>query len=110
MGNKITINGVSFSGNNIQIINDKVIVDGKDLTPETKEINIVVDGDLIGNLEFHNGKAEIKGGVHKSVKSHNGDIKIGSVVGGDVSSHNGNIECGHISGSVKTKNGNIKHN
>jgi hypothetical protein len=45
----IKINGKTYFGNNIQVINNKVIIDGKDVTSEhadSKEISIVVEGNL----------------------------------------------------------------
>ena len=42
----ISINGVNYSGNNIIISNGKVVINGKDVTPDSKEINIKVEGNI----------------------------------------------------------------
>lgn len=47
MTSTIVINGVTISGGrNVTIRNGKVIVDGKDVTPDAKEINISVTGNV----------------------------------------------------------------
>lgn len=47
-GNMIVINGKTYRGNgqNISIVNGKVMIDGRDVTPDdnNKEINIHIDG------------------------------------------------------------------
>lgn len=109
MGSNIVINGVSITGKNVQVINNRIIVDGKDMTPDEKEININIDGHL-NSLDVHNANSiVVQGDVTGNVKSHNGDVQIGGFVMGDVESHNGNISCSNVQGSVKTKNGNIQH-
>ena len=106
----IIINGKTIitNGGSIQVGNGKIIIDGVDMTPDSKEINIEVVGN-VETLEVDTcNKVKITGDV-KSVKSHNGNIDIGGNVSGDVSTHNGNIDCGDVQGSVTTRNGNIKH-
>lgn len=38
--------GGSIAGRNIIVSNNRVIVDGKDVTPDAKEINIVVEEEI----------------------------------------------------------------
>lgn len=104
----ININGKSFFGNNIVVNNGKVIIDGKDVTPDSKVINIQVDGN-VDMLQVDNcDKMEINGDAN-SAKTTNGNISISGSVKGDVQTTNGNVVCGQVGGSVSTKNGNIKH-
>jgi hypothetical protein len=106
----ITINGktITTNGGSIQVGNGKIIIDGVDMTPDSKEINI----EVIGNVDLLEidtcSKVKITGDA-KTVKSHNGNIDIGGNISGDVSTHNGNINCANVGGSVTTRNGNIKH-
>ncbi len=121
----ISINGKSFFGNSITINGNKIIVDGKDITPNEKTINIVVNGN-IDNLEVDScNKLEIHGDVNK-LKNCSGDVECGDIkgdatsgsgnikckgnVGGNVSTGSGNVNCeGSIKGNVKTGSGNVKY-
>lgn len=43
----ITIDGNTYSGNSIVVTtNGKIIINGKDVTPDNKEINISVQGNI----------------------------------------------------------------
>ena len=43
----ISVNGVTYSGGrSVTITNGRVIVDGKDLTPDAKDIHIEVSGNV----------------------------------------------------------------
>ena len=64
---KITINGVTYTGNNIKVIQNRVIIDGKDVTPDVKEITITVTGNVNSiNVDFAK-EVHVKGllTVHK---------------------------------------------
>jgi hypothetical protein len=103
----ITINSKSVSGRNIVVVNGRVIVDGKDETPESKEINIVVTGD-VEKLEVDAcSKIEVNGNVH-NVKTLSGDVEISGVVSGNVQTMSGDVKCGDIGGSVSTMSGDVK--
>lgn len=104
----ITINGITHQGSNITIINNKVMIDGKNVTPDSKEISIAINAN-VNNLEVDCcEKINITGDVSK-IKSMNGSIFVTGNVNGDVDSTNGNVQCGNVKGSVKTTNGNIRH-
>lgn len=107
----IVINGMSISSNNGNMImtNGKIFIDGKDVTPDAKEIHVTVTGN-IENLEIGAcNDLQITGDVG-SVKSGSGDIEIYGIVAGDVKAGSGNIHCGNVGGSVKTGSGNIRKN
>lgn len=105
----ITINGNTYYGNNVSIINGKVIVDGQNYTPEKEEkvINITVDGNLEKLDVDYCSKIQINGNTN-DVKTTSGDITIEGLVNGDVSTTSGDIECGDIKGNVKTSSGDVK--
>lgn len=104
----ITINNNNYSGRSIVIKDGKVIVDGKDVTPDSKEVNISVIGDL-ENLEVDYAKSiEITGNVNK-VRSGSGDVNC-ERVGGDVQTGSGDVECSYINGDVNTGSGDVKSN
>lgn len=105
---KITINGVSYSGNNITVINGKVIIDGNDVTPNFKNIEILVDGNIDKLSVDSCDKLMVNGNVGQ-IKSTSGDVEVLGNIDGDVTSTSGDIKCGNISGSVKTVSGDIKY-
>ena len=111
--NRIVINGktISASGRNVSIINNRVIVDGKDVTPdlaETKEINIMVEGPIERLQVDACNKIGVRGNVG-SIKTQSGNVDILSGnVQGSVQTMSGDVTCGNIAGSVSTMSGNIK--
>jgi hypothetical protein len=93
----ISINGRSFSvsGNNVSVINGKVIVDGKVIEEGLSgDVNIKWEGDL-ASLNCNN--CEVSGNVGGDVKCNN--AKIQGNVGGDVKGND--VKCGDVKGSVK---------
>lgn len=85
----VTIDGKSFSGKNIQINGNKVIVDG-----------VVQDGELVGDITVT---------VHGDVdvlENTNGNVTC-ETVHGDVKTINGDVNCRNILGKVSTVNGDI---
>jgi hypothetical protein len=110
MASVFTINGKTIisNSNNISIINNKIIIDGKDVTPDAKTINIEITGD-VDKVEVDCCERLSILGNCNSVSSHNGSVDIGGFVNGSVTTHNGNIDCQNVGGSVKTHNGDIKY-
>lgn len=104
----ITINGNTFSGSNIIVTNGKVIINGKDVTPDSKEINISV----VGNIEQLKvdacNKVYVEGNV-QSISTQSGDVEVSGDVDGSISTMSGDVDCGHVKGSVSTMSGDIKH-
>jgi hypothetical protein len=107
--NTIRINNNSYAGNSIVISNGKVIIDGKEVTPDSKEINITVDGN-IGELKVDAcNTVSVKGNIGY-VKTQSGDVDItGDVINGSVSTMSGDIVCGNVGGSISTMSGDITH-
>lgn len=106
-GSNIQINGVSYSGTNVSMINGKVIVDGVEQTGEmTGNIEIVVEGSC-GDITTEFGNISV-GSNAKSVESKNGNISVGGTIEGNAETKNGNIKANSILGEANTKNGNIR--
>ena len=117
MSSNIIINGNSYTGNNVSIINGKIIIDGNDVTPDSKTITIDITGNL-GSLKADVvNKVSITGNVDGDVQIGTGDVQIGTgdvQIGSDV---HGNIKTGvgdikvqgNVSGNAKTGVGDIKY-
>ena len=105
----IQINSSSYGGKNIVIKNNRIIIDGVDVTADhkdAKEILITVTGDL-ETLDVEYAKAiQINGNVGK-VNSGSGDVNCGNVSAG-VRTGSGDVECESISGDVQTGSGDVK--
>lgn len=104
----IIINGNIYSGNSIVVTNGKVIVNGKDVTPDSKDINIIVQGDIDELKVDACNKVFVTGNVN-NISTKSGDIDITGIVEGNVQTMSGDVDCGNILGSVSTKSGDIKH-
>lgn len=107
----IQINGVSYSGNNITVESDKIIIDGKTiiLASELPSLKPIIN--ISGNVESvstTSGEITVVQNAN-NVSSTNGNIRIHGNVSHTVKSTNGNISANKILGAVSTVNGNIKY-
>ena len=101
----ITINGQSYTGRNISINGDVVVIDG-----------VVQEGSLVGPVSVVVlGSAEevktVSGEIHVQgsvciVKSTSGDISCWDVLG-DVQTVSGDIECRKVTGNINTVSGDV---
>lgn len=102
----VTIDGRTFSGRNVSIVGNKVVVDGVEQSGDlVGPINVLINGNA-ESVETESGKVEVAGTVGR-VKTMSGNVKCGAVTG-DVGTMSGDVTCGPISGSVKTMSGDIK--
>lgn len=104
----IVINGNTYSGSNIVISNNRVIVNGCDVTPDGKEINIKVEGNINELKVDACSNISVTGDV-QTISTKSGDIDVSGNVNGSISTISGDIDCGPVSGSISTISGDIKH-
>lgn len=107
VGGNVSINGSIYKGNNISIMGNKIFIDGKDQTPNTKEIHIEVTGN-IQTLEMDVGSVNVKGDVTK-LSVDTGDVEVEGNVLGSVNVDTGNVKCGNVEGKVTVDVGNINY-
>lgn len=106
MKNSIQINGVNITGGrNITVSGGKVIVDGQDVTPDAKVINIAITGDVEMLSVDHAEKIEVTG-TCGSVKTMSGNVTCESVAG-PVKTMSGNVIAAQITGDASTMSGSI---
>lgn len=98
----------SFSGNSVVIRNGKVIVDGKDVTPDGKVINVTITGNVY-NLDINACSSLTINGDVGEIKSGSGDIKCKDVFGG-IETGSGDVECSNVTGNIQTGAGNVDVN
>lgn len=101
------INGVSLVGNNIQIANGKIIIDGKIIdTGEAKNISVSVQGDVNSIQADACNQIGVIGNV-KMVKTTSGDVDITGNVDGNVNTVSGDVSCNKVNGTTNTISGDI---
>lgn len=101
----VTINGISYVGNNINVKNGVLSIDNVEQTVTLENVvNIVVNGDC-GDINNTQGTVEVKGSC-ENIKTVSGDVNC-SDVQGSVQTVSGNVKAKNVNGSVKTVSGDI---
>ncbi len=108
--NTIVINGVSITGGyNITVKGNKVFVDGKDVTPNAKEIRIEITGS-VNRLEVDACNSISVTGNAGSVSTQSGSVAVGGNVTDFVQTMSGDVDCyGTVSGGISSMSGDIRH-
>lgn len=104
--NKIVINGksIAVSGNNITVINDQVLVDGKVVEMGLSGVvELRFEGDL-ANLKC-SGSATVNGDVKGDVDA-GGSVKCSNV--GNSVDAGGSVSCGNVGGDIDA-GGSVKY-
>lgn len=95
----VTINGktIRVGGNNITVVNDKIIVDGKvlDESMDCKNITVIVEGNC--NKLDAAGRVEVRGNCGSVDCS--GSCTIHGDVSGNVDA-SGSVTCGNVGGDI----------
>jgi len=103
-----TINGVTYTGNNISVINNKVIIDGVDQTPNAKQITITIDGNVTELKVDACQTITVTGNVN-NLKTQSGDVDVQGSVQGNIQTQSGDVDCGTVGGNISTMSGDVKH-
>lgn len=90
----------------IVVSKGKIMVNGVDVTPDAKHINIVVTGGC-GSIKVDCCESLSVDGDTGPVSTQSGDVEVKGNVDGSVSTMSGDVECGDIAGSVSTMSGDI---
>jgi len=108
-GSTVQINGQTFTGGDVSVIGNKVMIDGVDVNYSENTgstINITVQGNC-GDITSENGNITVNQNTN-NVESKNGTINVKGSVAGSIENKNGNIKVqGNVQGDCTTKNGNI---
>lgn len=104
----ITINGKNYSGNNVVVINGEVIIDGNEVTPDSKEISIQISGD-INDLKVDSCRHLFMVGNVKNIKTVSGDVNVTGNVSGNISTTSGDVNCNNVDGEISTISGDVNY-
>lgn len=103
---RVVIDGREFKGNNIQIKDNKVIVDGRTQKGElVGDINVTVHGDV---ELLKNGSGNVNALNVGELTTGSGDVKCGDV-SGNIRTGSGDVICGCVGGSIRTGLGDVSH-
>lgn len=84
------------------------MINGTNVTPDEKEINITVNGNIDAlNVDVCN-TVSVEGDVRK-ISTMSGSVDITGNVSGNVDSMSGNINCQNIGGDVSSMSGTVKY-
>jgi len=101
---KVTINGQTYTGNNIQINGDNVLVDGVQQSKSlVGDITVNIEGQ-VENLELNSGT--VNANNVGSIETGSGDVRCGNVLG-NVRTGSGDVDAKTIQGNVRTGSGDI---
>jgi hypothetical protein len=104
----IRINNNSYIGSSVTISKGKIIIDGIDVTPDSKKIDIVVDGNISKLNVDSCDSLKVTGDVD-TLSTMSGDVDISGNVTGNVKTMSGDVKCENIGGSTSTMSGDIKY-
>ena len=103
----ININGKTIFGKSISINNNKIIIDGEDVTPDSKEISIKVEGNIEKLSVDACNQVTVTGDVGK-INTMSGDVDVTGNVTGNIETMSGDVHCGNVGGKIKTMTGDIR--
>lgn len=104
-GSVVTIDGRSFTGRSVTIVNNKVVVDGVEQDGQlVGPVSVTVNGDA-DVVDNPTGTVTVTGAVG-TIKTMSGDVHCKDV-SGSVSTMSGDVTCGSIGGSASTMSGDI---
>lgn len=104
----IKINNKVYKGQSITISGNKVIIDGNDVTPESKDINIIVEGNIESIKADTCNTISVTGSIG-SISTMSGYVEIGGNVSGSISTMSGDVDCNNVGGNISTMSGDIKY-
>jgi hypothetical protein len=106
MSGSITINGQTYTGKkSVQITNNRIMIDGVDVTPKAKQITIQITGN-VSHLSVDACETLTITGNAGEVITQSGNVHCCNVQG-NVETMSGNVSCGAIDGDASTMSGKI---
>lgn len=106
-----TINGKTYKGNNISIIDGVIYIDGKIVDKSNASLNTTIIVKITGNVDSistDSGDVEVTGHAGK-ISTGSGDVSTGNCAGA-ISTGSGDVDInGQVYGSVKTGSGDIRY-
>ena len=106
------INGKTYKGNNISIINGVIYIDGKIADKSNASLNTTIIVKITGNVDsISTVSGDVEVTVHAGkISTGSGNVSTGGDCAGTISTGSGNVDInGQVYGSVKTGSGNVRY-
>ena len=116
----VTVNGQTYTGDNIKIDGESIVVDGVyQAGVLTGKITVEVHGDVdklvmgSGNVTAKNinncrtSSGDVNCHLIGNLQTGSGDVEAGDV--GNIQTSSGDVDCGDVSGDIKTTSGDINY-
>jgi hypothetical protein len=103
---RMIMNSIKVSGNNVIIKNGKVIVDGNEVSSQLENLTINIFGN-VENLDVDACKIITISGDAKKVNTASGNVTVHNNVSGNVSTVSGDVKANDIGGDVETVSGDV---
>lgn len=104
----IKINNKVYNGNSISISGNKIIIDGIDVTPESLQVQIIVESNIESIKADTCNTISVTGSV-ESISTMSGDVEIDGNISGSISTMSGDVDCNNVGGNISTMSGDIKY-
>lgn len=104
----IKINNKVYNGNSISISGNKIIIDGIDVTPESLQVQIIVESNIESIKADTCNTISVTGSVG-SISTMSGDVEIDGNISGSISTMSGDVDCNNVGGNISTMSGDIKY-
>jgi DUF4097 and DUF4098 domain-containing protein YvlB len=107
-GGSVTINGKTYHGTNVTVVNGVVTIDGKVQGGAIHgPISISVQGN-VGSIETSAGDINVKGDCSGDIETSAGDIDVEGNCSGDIKTISGDVSVtGSVGGKINTVSGDI---
>ena len=103
----IHINGKTYKGNNVTIDGKTLIIDGEIHNLDKNVIKVELFGN-VENLIVGSADVMVEGDILGNLKTGSGDVEC-KMIHGSVSTGSGDVEANYIKGDVSTKSGDIEY-
>lgn len=104
----IKINNKVYKGQSVTILNNKIMIAGNDVTPDSKDVNIVIEGNIESIKADTCNTISVTGSVG-SISTMSGDVEIDGNISGSISTMSGDVDCNNVGGNISTMSGDIKY-
>ena len=102
----VRINGKTYNGRSVQIINNRVIIDGKEVTEEGMAKDSILTIKVEGTIENLTTDASVEAGLIQGDVQAGGSVTCDDV-DGDVQA-GGSVTCGKVNGDIMA-GGSVRH-
>lgn len=108
-GSYVQVNGQRYYGENVSIVNGRVVIDGTEVVglASAPRIEVTVHGN-VAKLDVDSCYTINVTGAVGTLNTASGDVQCGAVAG-TVTTVSGDVSCGKVQGNIRTVSGDVSH-